>query len=171
MNRTLAVVAVLAVFSAVVLCSAPAAAEDSFIGSRVSRQQIVGGRLPDAGAQPLALDSSGHALTSTTFRGCDSLIVKAVSCGTTPAAVPTARTAGSKSLEVTNSAENAGSPKAKCIANPSDGGVGFGATNPGIVRAPGESTLFALDETHTVVCVCDTPATGLVTAECVVASP
>ena len=167
MNRMLAALAVLASLALVVLWAPPAAAEDTYVGARVTTLQVTGGRSPDGGAVPIAVDSSGYALTATTFRGCDSLIVRAVSCGTTPAPVPTSRTAGSKSLEVTNSPENAGAPKVKCIANPADGGVGFGATNPGLVRSPGESILFALDSTHTVVCVCDTPATALATTECV----
>lgn len=98
---------------------------------------------------------------------CDSLVTRAVSCGTTSATVPSSRTASSTSLEIVNSPENAGSPKVKCIANPSDGGVGFGGTNPGLVRSPGESILFSLDDTHTVICVCDTPGTALTTTECV----
>lgn len=167
MHRLLAIFAVFTVVTAVVLGAAPAAAEDTFIGSRVTSQQVVGGRLPDAGASPIALDSSGHALTSTTFRGCESLTVKVTSCGTTPTVVPATRVAGSRTLEIVNSPENAGSPKVKCLANPADGGVGFGATSPGLVRSPGESMLFALDSTHTVVCVCDTPATAVTSTECV----
>lgn len=81
-------------------------------------------------------------------------------------AVPASRTAGSTSVEVLNSAENAGAPKVKCVVDPSDGGVGFGGTFPGLVRVPGESILFAIDSTHTVICVCDTPGTALVSSEC-----
>lgn len=161
MTRMLVVLAVLAV---ALLWASPAPAQDI---SRGHVPQMVGGRLPDGGAAVISLDSSGHALTSTTFRGCSSVVVKVTSCGTTAGAVPATRTAGSKSLEIVNSPENAGSPKVKCIANPEDGGVGFGATYPGLVRVPGESLVFALDSTHTVICVCDTPATAVTTTECV----
>lgn len=167
MNRTLAVLAVLAVFACVVLWPSPATADDTYIGSKVLTQQVVGGRLPDGGAAPLALDSSGNARTTAATPQCASVIVRAISCGTTPAAVPVSRTAGSGGLEITNSPENAGSPKVKCQPDPSDGGVGFGATNPGITRVPGESMYIALDYTHTVICVCDTPGTGLIATECV----
>lgn len=98
---------------------------------------------------------------------CDNIIIRAESCGTTAASLPTSRTASSTSLEITNSAENAGSPKVKCVVDPADGGVGFGGTNPGLVRSPGESMYFGIDDTHTVVCVCDTPATAVTTTECV----
>lgn len=167
MNRMLAVVAVLAVLAAVVLWAGPASADDSYPGSRVTTQQVVGGRLPDGGAAPLSLDSSGLARTSASTPQCTSIVVRAVSCGTTPVTVPTSRTAGSAGLEVTNSPENAGSPKVKCLVDPADGGVAFGATNAGLVRSPGESLYLALDSAHTVVCVCDTPGTGLLATECV----
>lgn len=171
MNRLLAVVGVAAVAATVAAWAPSAAAQDTPIGYRVSSQQVVGGRLPDGGAQPLALDNSGYAITSTTFRGCETLITRAITCGTAPSAVPLTRVVGSTSLEVTNSPENPGGPRMKCIADPSDGGVGFGVTNPGLTRLPGESILFALDSAHTVICVCDTPATGLVATECVVGAP
>lgn len=107
------------------------------------------------------------SITSDAASACNSLVVGVTSCGTTPAAVPATRASGATSLEITNSPENAGSPKVKCDINPADGGVGFGATLPGLVRSPGESLYLPLDRTHTVVCVCDTPATGLTTTECV----
>lgn len=161
----LVVLAVFAVFA--LMWSVPAAAEDTPIGYRVTSQQVVGGRTPDGGAAPIALDSAGNARTAAAPLRCEAIVVRAVSCGTTPAVVPTSRTAGSAGLEIVNSPENSGSPKVKCDVNPTDGGVGFGATNPGLVRSPGESLYLALDSTHTVVCVCDTPATGLTTTECV----
>lgn len=167
MKRTLAVLAVLAALTIPTLLASPAAAEDLPIGYRVTTQQVVGGRMPDGGAAPVALDHAGYLLSTSSAPRCSALVVRAISCGTTPAAAPISRTAGSSGLEVTNSPENAGSPKVKCLADPSDGGVGFGATNPGLVRSPGESIYFALDPTHTVICVCDTPATGLTATECV----
>lgn len=97
---------------------------------------------------------------------CGSVVVGVSSCGTTPAPLPSTRTGGSTSLEITNSPENAGSPKVKCLPNPADGGVGFGATYPGIVRSPGESAYFGLDSSHTIICVCDTPGTAITTTEC-----
>lgn len=127
---------------------------------------IVGGKLPDGGAGPISLDSSGNVKTVTSIPTCDAVVIHALSCGTTPAAFPVSRTGGSTSLEITNSPENAGTPKVKCIVDPADGGVGFGGTNPGLVRVPGESMFFALNSNHTVICVCDTPGTAVVTSEC-----
>jgi hypothetical protein len=163
MTRMLVVLAVLTA-AVVVFWAAPAPAQDI---PRVTTPQLVGGRLPDAGTSAVALDTAGYLRTAAAPLRCESLVVRTVSCGTTPAVVPTSRTAGSAGLEIVNSPENSGSPKVKCDVNPTDGGVGFGATNPGLVRSPGESLYLALDSTHTVVCVCDTPATGLTTTECV----
>lgn len=135
-------------------------------GGRVYQQGIAGGRLPDGGAAPVLLDSQGRVMTTASSPTCSVVTIRATSCGTTPLAVPVSRAAGSTSLEIQNSPENAGSPKVKCVVDPSDGGVGFGGTVAGLVRVPGESMFFALDSTHTVICVCDTAGTALVSSEC-----
>ncbi len=158
---------ILAVLAVALVVGGSAQAVDTYIGGRVSVVQPVGGRGSDGGAASVNLDSSGRVLTTTSTPVCASVVTRAISCGTTPLAVPVSRAAGSTSLEVINSPENAGSPKVKCLLDPSDGGVGFGGTYPGLVRVPGESILFAIDSTHTVICVCDTSSTAIVTNECV----
>lgn len=136
-------------------------------GGRVYNQVVTGGRLPDGGAAPVLLDSQGRVMTTASTPTCSSIVPRITTCGTTPVAVPASRAAGSTSLELINSAENAGSPKMKCIPDPSDGGVGFGATVAGFQRSPGESLNFPLDSTHTVICVCDTAGTGIPSSECI----
>lgn len=59
--------AVLAVLGGVVLWALPSAAEDTYIGSRVTTQQVVGGRLPDGGAAPVLLDAQGRVMTTASF--------------------------------------------------------------------------------------------------------
>lgn len=160
--------AVLAVLAGVVLWAPPSAAEDTYIGARVTTLQLVGGRGADGGAAPVTLDSAGRMTTATTASSptCSALAIKATSCGTTPLAVPVSRAAGSTSVEVVVSPENAGAPKVKCTVDPADGGVGFGGTNPGVVGVVGYPLVFPLDSTHTIICVCDTAGTALVSSEC-----
>lgn len=160
--------AVLAVLAGVVLWALPSAAEDTYIGARTTTLQLVGGRGPDGGAALVNLDSAGRVTTATTASSptCSALAIKATSCGTTPLAVPVSRAAGSTSVEIVVSPENAGSPKVKCAVDPADGGVGFGGTNPGVVGVVGYPLVFPLDSTHTIICVCDTAGTALVSSEC-----
>lgn len=161
--------AVLAVLAGVVLWAFPSSAEDTYIGARVTTLQLVGGRGADGGAAPVTLDSAGRMVTiqtTTSSPTCSALAIKATSCGTTPLAVPVSRAAGSTSVEIVVSPENAGAPKVKCTVDPADGGVGFGGTNPGVVGVVGYPLVFPLDSTHTITCVCDTPGTALVSSEC-----
>ncbi len=162
MKQILAVLA----FALALVLAGTAWAVDTAIGRPVTTIQPVGGRGSDGGTAVFNTDSSGRVLTTTSTPVCASVVTRAISCGATPLTVPVSRAAGSTSLEVINSPENAGSPKVKCVVDPSDGGVGFGGTVAGLVRVPGESILFAIDSTHTVVCVCDTSSTALVTNEC-----
>lgn len=131
----------------------------------VSRVTMVGA---DGGNTTFAVDSANRLQVRPVQRDapCTALAQTVVACGTTPVTVPTSRAYMSIGVEITNSAENTGSPKMKCVADPVDGGVGFGLTFIGDVRAPGEGYNFGLDSTHTVKCVCDTAGTALTTSEC-----
>jgi hypothetical protein len=132
----------------------------------ITKVQMVG---VDGGQATAKMDSANrlYARNQQLDAPCSSIVHQVVSVGTTAVTVPTTRTPNSIGVEIENSAENSGSPKLKCTADPIDGGVGTGLTNIGLVKNPGEPMYFGLDSSHSVKCISDTAGTAAVTSECV----
>jgi hypothetical protein len=132
----------------------------------VSKVQVMG---VDGGQATPKMDSANrlYARNQQLDAPCSSIVHQVVSVGTAAVTVPTTRTPNSIGVEIENSAENSGSPKLKCTADPIDGGVGTGLTNIGLVKNPGEPMYFGLDSSHSVKCISDTAGTAAVTSECV----
>lgn len=131
-----------------------------------SRTTLIG---PDGGTATPAMDTQNRVIVrpKQLDAPCTFIVQTVVSVGTTAVTVPTSRTSGSVAVEITNSAENTGSPKVKCHVDPPDGGVGFGLTYVGDVKNPGEGYSYGVDYTHTIKCASDTAATAVTTSECI----
>lgn len=145
--------------------SAASAAQPIQLDSGNDRISVRGGVLPSFTCR---VYSGPVAATTVAGSQCTILTQTVVSVGVAAVAVPASAQPGRASVEICVSAENAGSPKVKCLVDPAVGKPAMGVTEKGhVLQAGGVACVtYPVDSTHPISCISDTAATAVTTSEC-----